>query len=182
MQRHSGQPGGNRMVQIKEGLDCTVAKILESAGTLYEAPPQPEHEKVAAAPRRVSRMSFTYGIEEPKEKPGRRQSLLEDSSDEDDSKRREEEEEALRHWTLEVADESIQHLISSIRCDERLDALEDLHESCSRNASSSQQLNSDMDKLETQLCKEWQDISAGPKQIKTACSKMAHPLGTYLVN
>lgn len=159
MQRHSGQPGGSRMVQIKEGLDCTVAKILESAGTLYEAPPQPEHEKVAAAPRRVSRMSFTHGIEKPKEKPGRRQSLLEDSSDEDDSKRREEEEEALRHWTLEVADESIQHLISSIRCDERLDALEDLNESCSRNAASSQQLNSDMDKLETQLCKEWQEMN-----------------------
>eukprot|EP00435_Cladocopium_sp_Y103_P052608 s1541_g16.t1 len=158
MQRHSGQPGGNRMVQIKEGLDSTVAKILEGAGTLYEAPPQPEPQKVAAAPRRISRMSFTYGIEKPKEKPGRRQSLLEDSSDEDDGKRKEEEEEALRHWTLEVADESIQNLISSIRCDERLDALEDLNESCSRNAASSQQLNSDMDELETQLCKEWQEM------------------------
>ena len=125
-------------------------------------------------------MSFTYGIEKPNEKPGRRQSLLEDLEDssDDDDKTKEMEEEALRHWTLEVADESIQHLISSIRCDERLDALEDLNESCSLNAASSQQLNSEMDELEKQLCKEWQDISAGPKQMKQhvhACPKMAHP-------
>ena len=165
MQRLSGQAGGNRMEQIKEGLDSTVARILDSAGTLYEAPPPPEPDKGEATPRRASRMSmgisFTYGEEKPKKRIERRKSLLaEDSSDEDLHKRREEEEEAMKHWTLEMADESIQSLIGSIRCDERLDALEDLNASCSRNAVSSQELNLEMDDLEKELYKEWQDPRA----------------------
>ena len=35
MQRFSGQVGGNRMGQIKEGLDSGVARILDGAQTLY---------------------------------------------------------------------------------------------------------------------------------------------------
>lgn len=204
MQRFSGQVGGNRMGQIKEGLDSGVARILDGAQTLYlgggngfmvsfffqfslrfcwkwsiltiifmnwyvsnglkptksryEAPPPPDPEKGEATPRWRPRISFSYGPETPKAKVKKRRNILAEDSDEDSPRRMEEEEEAMKHWTLEAADDSIQGLISSIRCDERLDALEDLSASCSHNASTSQQLNSEMDELEKQLYQEWQDI------------------------
>ena len=111
-------------------------------------------------------MSFSYGPETPKAKVKKHRSILAEDSDDDSPKRMEEEEEAMKHWTLEAADESIQSLISSIRCDERLDALEDLSASCSHKASTSQQLNSEMDELEKQLYQEWQDIWMGQKSIE----------------
>ncbi len=35
LQRFSGEVGGSRMGQIKEGLDSGVARILDTAQTLY---------------------------------------------------------------------------------------------------------------------------------------------------
>lgn len=150
------------MIQLKEGLDSAVARILEAAETLYEAPKVVETLESLEVPQKLgaSRVSLTspaasassasLTLEKPDDMDPH------DFSDSDETQ--EDDDELLKHWTLQNAEENIQALLNSIRCDERLDALEVLQESCARNAAGSGTLNSEMDQLERDLYRDWQEI------------------------
>eukprot|EP00913_Durusdinium_trenchii_P023879 g22424.t2 len=121
--RSAKVPGGSRMIQLKEGLDSAVARILEAAETLYEAPKVVETLESLEVPQKLgaSRVSLTspaasassasLTLEKPDDMDPH------DFSDSDETQ--EDDDELLKHWTLQNAEENIQALLNSIRCAKR---------------------------------------------------------------